>query len=167
MDEAYQDQVTPSTDAPELTDRGVTQCQEKISPKRPGGRSKASAGKCKERPIAKQPYRGVIISVKVSVYAADESLVTALVKLSLESTIIATLDLSQGFPTNEDVEAYGFEMGQWWIDERRERRRSSAMDAVEIICLMSDHGDRRVSRLNLDSLFLVTALHASPEYHFS
>ena len=68
MDEAYQDQVTPSTAAPELTDKGVMQCQEKISPKRPGGRRKASAGKCKERPIAKRPYKGVIISVKVSAY---------------------------------------------------------------------------------------------------
>ncbi len=119
MDEAYQDPVTPSTDAPELAGRGVTQWQEKLSPKRPGGRSKASAGKCKERPIAKQPYRGVVISVKVSVYAADESLLTALVKLSLESTIIATLELSQGFPTNEDVEAFAFELGKRWIDERR------------------------------------------------
>ena len=74
----------------------------------------------KEKPIAKRHYKGVIISVRVSAYSSDESLLTALVKLSLESTIIATLDLSQGFLTNEDAEAYGFEMGQWWIDERRE-----------------------------------------------
>ena len=94
MDEAYQDQVTPSTDAPELTDKGIMQWQEKISPQKTRGTKKANARKYKERPIAKQPYRGVIISVKVSVFAADESLLTALVKLSLESTIIATLDLS-------------------------------------------------------------------------
>ena len=119
MDEAYQDQMTPSTAAPELTVKGVMQWQQKISPKRPGGRRKASARKCKDRPIAKQPYRGVVISVKVSVYAADESLLTALVKLSLESTIIATLELSQGFPTNEDVESFAFELGKRWIDERR------------------------------------------------
>ena len=121
MEEPSQDQVNPSTAAPELTGRGVTQWQEKSSPKRPGGRRKACARKWKwkERPIAKRPYRGVVISVKVSVYSSDESLLTALVKLSLESTMIATLELSQGFLTNEDAEAYGFELGKRWIDERR------------------------------------------------
>lgn len=119
MEESYQDQVNPSTAEPEVTGRGVAQWQEKRSLKRPEGRKKGSASKCKERPLAKQPYRGVVISVKVSVYAADESLLTALVKLSLESTIIAILDLSQGFPTNEDVEAFAFELGKRWIDERR------------------------------------------------
>ena len=43
----------------------------------------------------------------------------ALVKLSLESTIIALQELSQGFATNEAAEAFGIELGKRWIDERR------------------------------------------------
>ena len=119
MEESSQDQVNPSTTEPESTGTEVPQWQKQITSKTPQGRRKGRATKWQERPIAKRRYKGVIIAVKVSVYSSDESLVTALVKISLESTMIALLELSQGFATNEDAEAYGFEMGKWWIEERR------------------------------------------------
>lgn len=119
MEEPSQDQVNPPTTEPESTARKVPRWRQKRNPQGPGRRRKGFASNCKDRPIAKQPYRGVIISVQVSVCAADESLLTALVKLSMESTVIALLELSQGFATNEAAEAFGIELGKRWIEERR------------------------------------------------